>query len=85
MVTKCANPSCAAMFRYFRGGKLFVLASNSRAMMHEGDFREHGCATEYFWLCQECASTMTIISDGSIKPSKDGEEHIPSVWAVCRT
>jgi len=60
MVSKCANPSCSATFRYLREGKIFhiahrpgaaEIASNRRASTHER-----------FWLCGECARKMTLIS-----------------------
>src|SRR6476660_5089719 len=79
MVTKCANPACTTVFRYFRGGKLFVFAPNSHVMTSDADFHERGCDAEWFWLCEQCALTLTIISNESGKPHKDGEEYIRSV------
>lgn len=58
MVSKCANPSCETAFRYFRGGKLFLIdrqsASSSDAKGTTGSRRE------YFWLCEACASALTV-------------------------
>ena len=69
MVTKCANPSCGAVFRYLRGGRLFLLEmprslltsvlSSPESGFGKGEFR----SGEYFWLCEECAKEMTITTD----------------------
>ncbi len=69
MVTKCANPSCSAGFRYLRGGRLFLfevsksppmsVLSSSESGFRKSEFR----SSEYFWLCEECAKSMTINSD----------------------
>ncbi len=69
MVTKCANPSCSAVFRYLRGGRLFLfelprssptsVPSSPESGFGKSEFR----SGEYFWLCEECAKGMTITSD----------------------
>jgi hypothetical protein len=64
MVSKCANRSCESSFRYFRGGKLFLVeprASSSGAV--ESEFREPRRQSEYFWLCEACAPAMTVTAD----------------------
>ena len=69
MVTKCANPSCGAVFRYLRGGRLFLIEVPIRMQAAVTSFPETGFgksqfhSNEYFWLCQECAKNMTINSD----------------------
>lgn len=50
MISKCANPGCHAVFRYLHEGKLFEFEMRSEAV------REIEC----FWLCDTCASTMTL-------------------------
>jgi hypothetical protein len=60
MVSKCANPSCSAIFRYFREGKLFHLAVGPAAL-EAADVLETP-ALEHFWLCGECSSQMTLVS-----------------------
>jgi len=70
MVTKCANPSCAAVVRYLRGGRLFLVEMSAIVPMStlsspEAEFRQSGPRTEYFWLCEQCAKSMTITSDGN--------------------
>lgn len=71
MVTKCANPSCNAAFRYLKDGRLFLFEapprpSTSEPSVPETEFQEseiHG--GEYFWLCEKCAKSMTLTSDES--------------------
>ena len=70
MLSKCANPSCSASFRYLHEGKLFRVARRSN-----GKSNGNGWATkppeqlEYYWLCDSCASQMTITraQDGGIQ------------------
>ena len=60
MVSKCANPSCSAIFRYFREGTIFHVAAGSTRP--EKDSIPGTSALERFWLCGECSTTMTVIS-----------------------
>lgn len=63
VVTKCANPSCNASFRYLREGRLFLLEPPPFGPAGEAEFQEGPHRSEYFWLCERCAHTMTITSD----------------------
>ena len=63
MVTKCANPSCHESFRYLRGGKLFLIEPPPFGPPPEAEFRDVFHPGEYFWLCKQCALTLTIASD----------------------
>ncbi len=63
MVSKCANPSCSAIFRYLREGTIFHVASGPTHS--ENNFIPGASAHERFWLCGECSTTMTVISDFS--------------------
>jgi len=76
MVTKCANPSCTTRFLYFRGGKLFAFAPSPIAMTHARDFQGRGRDAEWFWLCEQCALTMTIISGRTGEPRNDGLKQV---------
>ena len=49
MVSKCANPGCTATFHYLRDGKVFQLQVDGHV--------------EHFWLCGECASSLTLLVD----------------------
>ena len=57
MVQKCVNPFCNRPFRYLTHGKLFVVEFPIRLTE-----RRHHLAgrREHFWLCEECARTMTV-------------------------
>jgi hypothetical protein len=64
MVSKCANPDCAASFRYFHIGKLFRLESppahTHKTASDDDEMVKHVPRLEFFWLCNECAGTMTL-------------------------
>ena len=65
MLSKCANPSCSASFRYFHQGKLFrmemeMVADDSGEAPGAGKIVRR---TEFFWLCDTCASEMTLEYD----------------------
>jgi hypothetical protein len=71
MLSKCANPSCLASFRYFHDGKLFrvetaVSGEGESNVMPAGKILRR---TEFFWLCDRCASEMTVDYDakGSVQ------------------
>lgn len=62
MLSKCANPSCSAQFRYLHLGKLFHLCP-----IPEFENINDTCSAglhERFWLCQECCQKFTVIWDG---------------------
>ena len=68
VISKCANPECSASFRYLHEGKLFEfevrlfdepLIDHSTASHYQKPSREIEC----FWLCDSCASTMTIVCE----------------------
>jgi hypothetical protein len=59
MVSKCANPDCNTRFRYLRSGKLFRFEVGVKTTAPaKGKKSPH--KLEHFWLCQECASLMTL-------------------------
>lgn len=63
MVSKCANPNCSAPFLYLREGKLFrwdgVAAERPSNVVPLSRKPNH--KTEFFWLCGNCASHMTVV------------------------
>jgi len=66
MVSKCANPDCSASFRYLRQGKLFRVDTLTRLQRHGAMHGEPGKPIrrlEFFWLCEDCARKMTLISN----------------------
>ncbi len=64
MLSKCANPTCAAPFHYLRDGKLFQIDSRfgTRASPSGPQLlaKKPAGRIEYFWLCSACSSTMTL-------------------------
>lgn len=84
MVKTCANPACAAPFRYWRGGKLFrcdVMTPCEPCL----DVPDHTCqlkptrSSVFFWLCEHCCSTMTLSFDPykglAVVPLESPERH----------
>jgi len=58
MLSKCANPACAASFRYLHEGKVFRLDHNDT---HAENLDSQSHNFEYFWLCSACASFFTVV------------------------
>ena len=61
MLAKCANPACSAPFRYLHEGKLFRLDLGAGPPSVNGHAPRQ---LQYFWLCERCASTMTLERQG---------------------
>lgn len=75
MLSKCANPACSAQLRYLKDGKIFRVeprtspaaisylpqgASPARGPELQVLSRNPSLNREYFWLCSECARSLTI-------------------------
>jgi len=65
MLSKCANPGCSASFLYLHQGKLFRLETSGNGDDTRGEVadppgKHSSRRLEYFWLCDECASLMTV-------------------------
>ncbi len=77
MLSKCLNSRCSATFQYLGRGRLFRVdfADVGRKCARSGkevvaSIRSKACPIEHFWLCENCATTMTVaLSDG-------GEVHL---------
>ncbi len=54
MLSKCANPGCAATFLYLHEGKLFRFDTSIETPAQIPVRR-----VEFFWLCEQCAQDMT--------------------------
>jgi uncharacterized protein YlaI len=70
MLSKCLNPRCSATFQYLDQGRLFRIDFNEAARKRASSgtkkdiaFQSKAHPIEHFWLCQECAQTMTVALD----------------------
>jgi hypothetical protein len=63
MLKKCANPSCIETLDFSRRGALFLFGTPTEARNCHSSLLDNSDSVESFWLCDECASSMTIISD----------------------
>ena len=65
MLQKCANPSCNTPFRYLRNGKLFHVEIDGQGDIRISPVvaRHEPLKMEYFWLCDDCAVSVTIKFD----------------------
>jgi hypothetical protein len=66
MVSRCANPDCAAPFLYLHQGKLFRMETDSAGVSGipaspDKEGRKAVRRVEYFWLCRDCAAEMTLV------------------------
>lgn len=64
MLSKCANPACTTPFHYLRDGKLFQIDTSLGNPQIMGPLLvaepRPPHRIEFFWLCAECSSTMTL-------------------------
>lgn len=68
MLSKCANPDCAASFHYLGQGKLYEIRSEPEAVGPKLVAPKKAAGrSERFWLCNDCASIMTLAIDASRK------------------
>jgi hypothetical protein len=95
MITKCANQSCGQPFRYFRGGRLFIVDVGLNAQSIDSSTTDRApLKLEHFWLCELCAETMTmvvgqdrtatVISTREELPSAGERQHSPPCGAGTR-
>ncbi|HET7440021.1 MAG TPA: hypothetical protein VFJ47_01870 [Terriglobales bacterium] len=68
MVSRCANPACAAPFRYLHEGRLFQIERRlDRTAADHSEFpddpgsKRPASQVEFFWLCKNCSLTMTLV------------------------
>jgi hypothetical protein len=61
MVSKCANPSCSAPFRFLHEGRVFRVESHPESAAEDNlSAKKAARRLEFFWLCERCASLMTL-------------------------
>ena len=72
MLSKCSNPGCFAQFRYFHQGRLFrwetagVTGDSNPSFGTDPEIKAPARRIEYFWLCADCAASMTLAFDRSV-------------------
>jgi hypothetical protein len=77
MVSKCANPSCSAPFRFLHQGKVFRVETQPESPNQESlSPKKPARHLEFYWLCEHCASLMTLAV------SKDGVSIRPRLHAM---
>ncbi len=61
MLSKCANPTCFARFRYLHQGRIFNIQIKTG---FSSDY--HQPRIEHFWLCETCAQVLKVVwEDGA--------------------
>lgn len=60
MLNKCANPACSDTFRRLTDGRVFVIEVQAEYQRSAGGSARQ---RQYFWLCNSCCRTMTVILD----------------------
>jgi hypothetical protein len=66
MVSRCANPVCSSLFLYLHAGKIFRTEAETSSRLATGfgadaEMKKPARRVELFWLCNECASKMTLV------------------------
>jgi hypothetical protein len=57
MLRRCVNPFCNRRLPQFERGRMFVIEFPQRVM---GQLSPESCQREEFWLCEDCAPSMTV-------------------------
>jgi len=74
MVSRCANPSCDARFKYLREGRLFHFRPSPSAT-------PLGAVSGLWWLCARCCTSITLVPDGNgavkVVPFRESEGKVP--------
>jgi len=71
MVSKCANPSCSAPFRFLHEGRVFRVETLSESLNAAEDnlsTKKPARHLEFFWLCERCSPLMTLaVENGGVR------------------
>lgn len=62
MVSRCANPSCGAQFKYLHEGRLYHFVSNDKRVGPPTS--QSSVGVPFWWLCARCCLAMALIHDG---------------------
>jgi hypothetical protein len=71
MLSHCANSLCSKPFLRLREGKLFLVETPGIAKQEAltspiiSTLRKPPQRVEHFWLCDRCASTWTLVQNGT--------------------
>ncbi len=60
MLSKCANPSCSAKFRYLGEGRIFSLVPGIETVEFRVLVDHPAGQVERYWLCDVCSRSMTV-------------------------
>jgi hypothetical protein len=67
MLSKCLNPNCSAILHHMGQGRLYRVnfteagrRSAPTGKVVAASIRSKSCPIEHFWLCENCATSMTI-------------------------
>jgi hypothetical protein len=63
VLSKCANPACLSRFHYLHEGRIFKI--ETAAVASDGKSSPTR-KIEYFWLCERCMQTLTIVVDNGV-------------------
>jgi hypothetical protein len=66
MLSQCANPGCTNRFRFLHDGRVFVVDCSAQPAFNTTDdaWEPPQRRIETFWLCAECAQSLTVRFDG---------------------
>jgi hypothetical protein len=81
MLSKCANPRCNNIFRYFHEGKLYAADPTVSATVERKEFLRYvkkSVSPEYAWLCSLCCIYMAIRWDEKLGLIAVGKSQINS-------
>jgi hypothetical protein len=74
MLSKCANPLCAAPFRYLHEGRIFNFEIEV-ASVDSGEMPM--LRIEHFWLCGRCIQTLRIVLDHGVVTTRPLHLELP--------
>lgn len=60
MLNNCVNPLCRKPLHYLRDGRVYLFPVAAAAAGKDAAGASH---LEHYWLCGDCAQSMTLIQD----------------------
>jgi hypothetical protein len=63
VLSKCANPTCSARFRYLSQGRIFNIQIKETSTT---SVRSASQKIEHFWLCETCARVMKVVRENGV-------------------